>query len=169
MLKLKLWPPHAKSWLIGKDSDAGRDWGQEEKGMTDDEMAGWNHQLNGHEFGWTSGVGDGQGGLACCSSWGLKESDMTERLNWTEPTNNSVLLLIHSLVSTVDYRVLQKSCSDPKSFWYVIPDAISYISQLLQPSQTLISGSSIRWQYSPWVSFVCTTVWKCFKRKARNS
>ena len=77
--------------------------------------------------------------------------------------------MIHSLISTVDYRVLQKSCSDPKSFWYVIPDDISYVSQLLQPSQTLISGSSIRWQYSPWVSFVCTTVWKCFKRKARNS
>ena len=75
-----LWPPHAKSWLIGKDSDAGRDWGQEEKGTTEDEMAG----LNGHEFGWTPGVGDGQGGLACCSSWGGKEPDMTERLNWTD-------------------------------------------------------------------------------------
>ena len=79
-----LWPPHAKSWLTGKDSDAGRDWGQEEKGMTEDEMAGWHHWLNGHEFGWTLGVGDGQGGLACCDSWGRKESDTTERLNWTE-------------------------------------------------------------------------------------
>ena len=79
-----LWSPHAKSWLIGKDSDAGRDWGQEEKGMTEDEMVGWHHQLDGHEFGWTLGVGDGQGGLACCSSWGCKESDTTERLNWTE-------------------------------------------------------------------------------------
>ena len=55
--------------------------GQEEKGMTEDEMAGWHHQLHGHEFGWTPGVGDGQGGLACCNSWGRKESDMTERLN----------------------------------------------------------------------------------------
>ena len=79
-----LWPPHAKSWLIGKDSDAGRDWGQEEKGTTEDEMAGWHHQLGGHEFEWTPGVGDGQGGLACCDSWGCKESDTTERLNWTE-------------------------------------------------------------------------------------
>ena len=78
------WPPHAKSRLTGKDSDAGRDWGQEEKGTTEDEMAGWHHQLDGHEFGWTSGVGDGQGGLACCNSWHCKESDMTERLNWTE-------------------------------------------------------------------------------------
>ena len=78
-----LWPPHAKSWLIGKDSDAGRDWEQEEKGTTEDEMAGWHHQLNGHEFEQTLGVGDGQGGLACCNSWDHK-SDRTERLNWTE-------------------------------------------------------------------------------------
>ena len=79
-----LWPPHAKSWLIEKDSDAGRDGGQEEKGMTEDEMAGWHHWLDGHEFGWTPDVGDGQGGLVCCDSWGCKESDMTERLSWTE-------------------------------------------------------------------------------------
>ena len=79
-----LWPPHAKSWLIGKDPDAGRDWGQEEKGMTENEMAGWHHQLDGHEFEWTLGVGDGQGGLACCNSWGHKETDMAEWLNWTE-------------------------------------------------------------------------------------
>jgi len=79
-----LWPPHAKSWFIGKDSDAGRDWGQEEKGTIEDEMAGWHHRLDGHEFEWTLGVGDGQGGLACCDSWGRKESDTTERLNWTE-------------------------------------------------------------------------------------
>ena len=79
-----LWPPHAKSWLIGKDSDAGRDWGQDEKGMTEDEMAGWHHWLDGRESAWTPGVGDGQGGLACCDSWGRKESDMTDRLNWTE-------------------------------------------------------------------------------------
>jgi len=78
-----LWPPHVKSWLIGKDSDAGRDWGQEEKGTTEDEMAGWHHWLDGLESGWTPGVDDGQGGLECCDSWGRKESDTTERLNWT--------------------------------------------------------------------------------------
>ena len=78
-----LWPPHAKSWLIGKDSDAGRDWGQD-KGLTEDEMAGWHHRLNGHGFGWALGVGDGQGGLARCGPWGRKESDTTEWLNWTE-------------------------------------------------------------------------------------
>ena len=79
-----LWPPHAKRWLTGKDSDAGRDWGQEEKVTTEDEMAGWHHRLYGRESEWTPGVGDGQGGLACCDSWGRKESDPTERLNWTE-------------------------------------------------------------------------------------
>ena len=79
-----LWPPDAKSWLIWKDPDARKDWRQEEKGMTEDEMVGWHHRLSGHGFGWTPGVGDGQGGLACCGSWGHKESDTTERLNWTE-------------------------------------------------------------------------------------
>ena len=77
-------PPHAKSWLIGKDSDAGRDWGPEEKGVTEDEIAGWHHWLDGREFEWTLGVGDGQVSLVCCSSCGHKELDMIERLNWTE-------------------------------------------------------------------------------------
>ena len=79
-----LWPPHAKNWLIGKDPDAGRDWEQEEKGTTEDEMAGWHHQLDGHEYESTPGTGDGQGGLACCDSWGRQGSDTNERLNWTE-------------------------------------------------------------------------------------
>ena len=79
-----LWPPDVKSWFIWKDPDAGKDWGQEEKWTTEDEMAGWHHLLNGHEFGWTPGIGDGQGGLMCCSWWGHKESDMTEQVNWTE-------------------------------------------------------------------------------------
>ena len=93
----RLWGPvlsnmvatHAKSWLIGKDPDAGRDWGQEEKGTTEDEMAGWHHRLDGHDFEWTPGVGDGQGGLVCCDSWGHKESDTTEQLNWTDPHEKS--------------------------------------------------------------------------------
>ena len=79
-----LWPPVAKSWLIWKNPDAGKGWGQEEKGTTEDEMVGWHHWLNGPGFGWTPGVGDGQGGLKCCGSWGHKELDTTERLNWTE-------------------------------------------------------------------------------------
>ena len=77
-----IWPPDGKNWFIWKDPDAGKEWRQVEKGMTEDEMVGWHHQLNGHEFGWTLEVGDGQGGLACCSSWGRKESDSTKRLNW---------------------------------------------------------------------------------------
>ena len=84
MLKLKLQYFGHLMWRVGKDPDAGRDWGQEEKGMTEDEMAGWHHWLDGREFEWTLVDGDGQGGLACCDSWGHKESDMTERLNWTE-------------------------------------------------------------------------------------
>ena len=89
---LVLWPPHAKSWLIGKDSDAGRDWGQEEKGTTEDEMAGWHHWLDGRESEWTPGVGDGQGSLACCDLWGHKELDTTEWLNWlTEPWRNELV------------------------------------------------------------------------------
>ena len=85
-----LWPPHVKSWLIGKDFDAGRDWGQK-KGMTEDEMAGWHHWLTGCESEWTPEVGDGQGGLACCDSWGRKESDTTEWLNWTELNGTGLL------------------------------------------------------------------------------
>ena len=87
-----LWPPHEKSWLIGKDSDAGRVWGQEEKGMTEDEMAGWHHWLDGRESQWTPGVGDGQGGLACWNSWGGKEWDISERLNWTELSMHKLFL-----------------------------------------------------------------------------
>ena len=81
--------PDAKNWLIGKDPDAGKDWRQEEKGMTENEMVGWHHWLDGHGFGWTLGVGDGQGGLVCYSPWGRKESDMTEQQNW--PTNRSLV------------------------------------------------------------------------------
>ena len=91
MLKLKLqyffWPPHAKSWLTGKDPDAGKDWRQE-KGTTEDEMVGWHH-VDGHEFEQALGVGDGQGTLAHCSPWSHKESDTTERLNWTDDNSDN--------------------------------------------------------------------------------
>ena len=104
-----LWPPHVKSWLIGKDSDAGRDWGQEEKGMTEDEMVGWHHRLDGCEFGWTPGGGDGQGGLVCCDSWGCKESDMTEQLNWIE-LRFVIAFLPRSKHPLISW--LQSPCSD---------------------------------------------------------
>ena len=98
-----LWPPHVKSWLIGKDPDAGRGQGQEEKGTTEDEMAGWHHRLNGREFEWTLGVGDGQGGLACCDSWGRKESDTTEWLNWlTEGQTELQSILNNSFLDSSD-------------------------------------------------------------------
>ena len=80
-----LWPPHVKSWLIGEDPDVRKDWGQEEKGTAEDEMAGWHHRLYGHRFGLTPGVGDGEGGLACCGSWGCRVGhDWVTELNWTE-------------------------------------------------------------------------------------
>ena len=82
-----LWSPDVKNWLIWKDPDAGKDWRQEEKGMTEDEMVGWHHRLNGHEFEQALGVGDGQGSLECCSPWGRKELDITGLLNWTEHLN----------------------------------------------------------------------------------
>ena len=108
-----LWPSHVKSWLIGKDPDAGKDWGQE-KGTTKDEMAGWHHWLDGHGFEWTPGVGDGQGGLACCDSWGCKESDMTREteLNWIsnhsiifKTVNKKLLNFIHCFNHKVDFLV----------------------------------------------------------------
>ena len=105
-----LWPPHTKSWLIGKDPDTGRDWGQEEKGMTEDEMTGWHHRLDAHEFGWTLGVGDGQGGLVCCDSWGRKESDTTKRLNWTELNVYFSLLTVTNHVWYAWYHLYYICC-----------------------------------------------------------
>ena len=107
------WPPHAKSWLAGKDPDAERDWGQEEKGTTEDDMVGWHHRLDGHGFGWTPGVGDGHGGLVCCGSWGRKESDMTEQMNWTELTRwtfvGKVISLLLNMLSRLVITFLPRS------------------------------------------------------------
>ena len=91
-----LWPPHVKSWLIGKDS--GRDWGQEEKGTTEDEMAGWHHWLDGRESEWTPGVGDVLGGLACCDSWGWRVGhNWATELNWTELKVNICRLFAYNI------------------------------------------------------------------------
>ena len=89
-----LWPPDMKNWLIWKAPDAGKDWGQEEKGMTEDEMVGWHHQLNGHGFGWTPGVSGRQVGLVCCGSWGRKELEMSEHLTWTDLIAHGTLLKV---------------------------------------------------------------------------
>ena len=102
-----LWPPDVKSWLIWKDPDARKDWEQGQKGMTDDEMVGWHHQLNGHVFGWTPGVGYGQGGLACCSSWCCKELQTTEWLNWTGLKSSlfsSLNLFLSAGTSPINFR-----------------------------------------------------------------
>ena len=120
MLKLKLqYFGHLMRRVDSSEkTDAGRDWGQEEKGTTEDEMAGWHHRLYGHEFEWTPRVGDGQGSLACYNSWGRKESDTTERLNWTEvnfTTGINLLLLIfvflffriYILISSVQYTLIR--------------------------------------------------------------
>ena len=100
-----LWPPDVKSWFTGKDPDSGKDWGQEEKGTMEDEMVGWHPRLNGHGFGWTPGVGDRQGGLACCGSWGHKELDMSEWLNWTEESSKH--FKIYSLFNANETRLGQ--------------------------------------------------------------
>ena len=104
-------PPDAKSWPIWKGPDAGKDWGQEEKGMIEDEMVGWHYQLKGHGVGWTPGVGDGQGGLECCGSWGCKESDTTERLNCTaeEPSTGGYWNLLKKITHVQGQR---RSCNE---------------------------------------------------------
>ena len=93
-----LHPPHAKNWLLGKDPDAGKDWRQEKKGTTEDEMIGWHHLLSGQEFEYTLGVADGQGGLACCSPWGHKELNTTKPLNWTD---NVVIIIVISFMKNL--------------------------------------------------------------------
>ena len=110
-----LWPPDVKNWLIGKDPDAGKDWGQEEKQMTEDQMAGWHHRLDGCEFEWTLGVGEGQGGLACCDSWGHRvRLDWVTELNWTEviPEWSNVFPTFFSFSLNL---VIRSSWSEPQS------------------------------------------------------
>ena len=106
-----LWPPDVKTWLIWKDPDAWKDWRREEKGMTPDEMFGWHHRQDGHEFEQAPGVGDGQGSLVCCSPRGHKESDTTERLNWTEPEDSSLNFIpVKMFLKLSEYNHLQLLC-----------------------------------------------------------
>ena len=104
-----LWPPDVKNWLLRKDPDTGKDWRWEEEGMTEDEMVGWHHQLNGHEFEQALGVGDGQGGLSCCSPWGHKELDTTEPLNWTKLSKDITLANLF----------LSPTSSEPCLYWLI--------------------------------------------------
>ena len=129
-----LWPPHVKSWLLGKDSDAGRDCGWEEKGTTEDEMAGWHHRLDGHEFEWTPWAGDGQGGLTCCDSWGRKQSDMTERLNWTE------LKIEHKVPDSYDFTEIYNK--------YLKKNNINSIQTFLESWRGWNTFKLIKWERS---------------------
>ena len=119
MLKLKLQyfgNSDVKNWLIGRAPDAGKDWRQEQKGMTKDEMAGWHHQLDGHEFEQALGVGDRQGSLVCCSPWGCKELDVTEQLNWLKLLEKQVIQEGNS-----DFLCLPKKKQEINLTWRVHP------------------------------------------------
>ena len=147
------WPPYAKSWLIGKDSDAGRDWGWEEKGTTEDEMAGWHHWLDGRESEWTPGVGDGQGGLVCCDSWGRQELDMTEWLNWTESTeqpSKTVIITLILQMTTETQRVKSPASSNPSDKGRAKPQAqfwLGILCGLANKCGINQFGDSIWWDF----------------------
>ena len=136
-----LWPPHANSWFTGKDSDAGKDWGQEEKGTTQDEMAGWHHGLDGRESEWTLGDGDGQGGLACCDSWGHKESEMTEWLNWNE------LNWRRQKNCTQKIMMLKKEIKDGINRWRDIP--CSWVGRINSVNMTTLPNTIYRFHVIP--------------------
>ena len=153
-----LWPPDVKNWLNGKDPDAGKDWRWEEKGMTEYEMVGWHHRLSGHEFEWTPGVGDGQGGLACCSPCGCKESiQLTDwtGLAWNVPLVSLIFLeisyLSHSIVFLCFFALITRKAflslplffgtlhSDGYIFLFLYCLSLLFFSQLLvRPPQTTI-------------------------------
>ena len=171
-----LWPPHEKSWLIGKDSDAGRDWGQEEKGTTEDEMAGWHHWLDGHESQWTLGVGGRQGGLACCASWGLKESDMTEPLTWSDLLSSECIYNSWKIESWAPkpFSRIDNPISYLKEVGMTFGDHIKHPTRcqayLLQSPELLnleLTGqwrllkvfSTRRWAPKPWTEFKRVTYW----------
>ena len=133
---LIFWLPDAKNWLIREDPDAGKNWGQEEKRTTEDEMVGWHHRLSGHEFVWTPGVGDRQGGLACCGSCGHKELDTTERLYWAELMKNflicNMLIFCFCLQGFLFVPDFQNFCFDMS--WYEFADSFPASSNLMLKS-----------------------------------
>ena len=141
------WPPDSKTWLIWKDPDAGRDWGQEEKGTTEDEMAGWHHRLDGDESEWTPGVGDGQGGLACCDSWGCKESDTTEWLNWTELN----WTIFGSFAHMISYNhIVTPSTPTPTPVLPLLPPLSPWVTTNLFCESALFSfNSKVHFNYEP--------------------
>ena len=153
-----LWPPDVKSWLIWKDPDAGKNWGQEEKGTTEDEMIGWHHQHNGHGSGWTQGVGDGQGNLACCGSWSCKELDTSEQLNWAElNTELNTCTVPYAANSSFIQPPTESSefCAHkpPESRLTITPNNHSHISVSLHVSLCSNKMSYLTAPYSPLLPF----------------
>ena len=153
------WPTDAKSWVIWKDPDVGKDWRQEEKGTTEAEMARWHHRLNGHEFEWTLGDGDGQGGLVCCNSWGCKELNTTEQLNWTE---------LNSIFSRISFSlkgnpVICNNMDEPRRHKWNKPITegqvhdCTYMRYLrVKPKE---AGISSTWESQGWGSLVGCRLW----------
>ena len=126
-----------------KRPDAGKDWGQAEKGITEDEMVGWHQWLNGHKFGWTLGVGDGQGGLACCSPWGRKESDTTEQLNWTEPSQGYLLRGRREFYSFVHIQptiMRDKANLSKERIWYESMASTQMLLQIPIPISSVVGA-----------------------------
>ena len=120
-----LWPPDAKNRLIWKDPDAGKDWRQEEKGTTEDEMVGWHHRLKGHEFEQAPGAGDGQGSLVCCSPWGHKESDTTEQLNWIYEMKKLAKMSLITIINDESWTLPHTSHKiNPDGFYFI---GVSYL------------------------------------------
>ena len=151
-----LWPPDVKSWLIWKDPNSGKDWRQEEKGRTEDDMTGCHHWLNRHEFGETPGVGDGQGGLACCGSWGHKESDTSERLNWTEEYYSSILSYCLSgaqLSTTVcSYSFVESERQLPfLSLFYGWVACASQVTIIWLTTQAILLDMEVYWDRFAWL------------------
>ena len=138
-------PPRAKSWLIGKDSDVGRDWGQEETGTTEDEMAGWHHWLDGRESQWTPGVGNEQGGLACCNLWGRKELDMTERLIWSD----LICILNISLIILIDIILIFNLLHVVFYIKYIF-EIINQMNTTKMHNYSLRFMGSFLWSKIPW-------------------
>jgi len=136
------WPPYAKNWLIWKDPVAGKDWRQEKKGMTKDEMIGWHHWLDGHEFEQALGADDGQGSLACCSPCSHKELDMTDQLNWTETAHKVgwILTYVYIWENTTSIKIMNLSPSPNVSSCLML---IHPSLHFLFPQQTLINTLSL--------------------------
>ena len=142
-----LWAPDMKNWLIGKDPDAGKDWRQDQKVTTEDEVVGWDHQLHGHEFEQAPGVGDGHGGLVCCSPWGHKESDTTEWLNWTEPTE------MNQISNWNIHWIIEKARQFQKNIW------VTEWVKLLSHVQLLATLSTVAFQAPPSMGFSRQGYW----------